>query len=120
MDILEKSRAKTAEKGITGMLLFKDGNFFQVIEGEREIVEALMDIILHDERHRGVIIMFKQAIQHRDFPDWSMAFPDLKNHHLRKTEGYDELLSNPLTHFGESANNSKARKLIRTFSEIMR
>ena len=41
LGILAKAREKNARLGITGMLLYKDGNFLQLLEGEETIVRGI-------------------------------------------------------------------------------
>ena len=50
-ELLKKSRAANELLGVTGMLLFSEGNFFQVLEGEPEVVDALYTKISRDPRH---------------------------------------------------------------------
>ena len=38
--LLEKSRANNQSLGVTGMLVYRDGNFLQVLEGEAEQVDT--------------------------------------------------------------------------------
>lgn len=78
-DILEKSREKNRRLGVTGMLLYKDGNILQVLEGEPESVLPLYDTIARDPRHRGVIKLYSRTIERRDFEQWSMAYGDLRD-----------------------------------------
>jgi Sensors of blue-light using FAD len=40
-ELLTKSRENNSELGLTGMLLFKSGNFLQVLEGKKEKVGSL-------------------------------------------------------------------------------
>ena len=42
VDLLTKSRAKNTLAGITGMLVYKGGNFMQLIEGEAAAIDALI------------------------------------------------------------------------------
>jgi len=77
LDILRASRNKNARLQITGMLLYKDGNFLQVLEGREEALSELMGYIERDNRHRGVITLLKKPLAQRQFPDWSMAFKNL-------------------------------------------
>ncbi len=42
-DLLAVSRQNNARLGITGMLLYKDGNFMQVLEGEEAEVRTLYE-----------------------------------------------------------------------------
>ncbi len=59
------------------MLLYKDGNFLQVLEGSDTSVTELMETVERDNRHRGVLVLTKKPIQERQFPNWSMAFKNL-------------------------------------------
>ena len=59
---------------ITGMLLYKDGNFMQVLEGEEEAVRRVYARIGHDPRHRGLLTLLAGTQDERQFPDWSMGF----------------------------------------------
>lgn len=76
-DILEKSRANNRTKSITGMLLYREGYFIQVLEGEKEPVTALFETIKADPRHKGVLIITQRNIEKRDFSEWSMGFKNL-------------------------------------------
>lgn len=76
--ILATAREFNGQNGITGMLLFSDGNFMQVLEGEDTIVGKLMDEhIARDTRHQHIIVLEREPIAERDFPDWSMGFRHL-------------------------------------------
>ena len=77
IDILRTSRTNNSSRGITGMLLYKDGNFLQVVEGPEDVITNLMEKVERDNRHRGLIILTKRPLQERQFADWSMAFTDL-------------------------------------------
>ena len=57
LDILAQSREANAKAGITGMLLYKDGNFMQALEGEETAVRALYARICRDPRHRGILTL---------------------------------------------------------------
>lgn len=75
--ILRASRLNNTSKGITGLLLYRDGSFAQFLEGPAYAVDALYDKIERDPRHRGVIRVLRQSVTKRDFREWSMAFRDL-------------------------------------------
>lgn len=72
--ILASSRANNAANGLTGMLLFHDGCFFQVLEGEEESVARTFAVISRDTRHGGLIVMESKPVADRGFPQWSMGF----------------------------------------------
>ncbi len=75
------------------MLLYKDGNFMQLLEGPEESVSALLARIERDGRHRGMIVLNKKSILNRKFPEWSMAFKHLDDDSLAHTAGYSSFLA---------------------------
>jgi hypothetical protein len=76
-DLLVTCRRHNEACGVTGALLYQDGNFIQVIEGEQGVVEDLYDHIAMDPRHRKVILLVRGTTEKRQFDRWSMAFSDL-------------------------------------------
>jgi hypothetical protein len=60
--------------GITGVLLFVEGAFLQILEGEKDDVLGLMERIQRDPRHRGVKVFYEQEVDERAFASWSMAY----------------------------------------------
>ncbi len=72
--ILEQSRRNNAAVGITGLLVYCDGSFIQALEGPADVVEATMQRIEADPRHRDVTRIVTYETSARDFPDWTMAY----------------------------------------------
>jgi len=70
--ILDVARANNACDGLTGLLVYVDGTFFQALEGPRRAVEALLDRIRADPRHRDFTVLIAQDVAARGFPQWSM------------------------------------------------
>lgn len=59
--------------GITGLLVFGGGIFFQWLEGPRDSVMGLMKIIAADPRHSSVVMLSEESdVTERIFPDWDM------------------------------------------------
>ncbi len=50
-ELLQTSRRNNLAADITGMLLSKDGNFMQILEGPKIAVETLVEKIRNDSRH---------------------------------------------------------------------
>lgn len=117
--LLETCRKNNAELGITGMLLYKDGNFMQVLEGDEEAVRGLYARIAADPRHGGEMILQQGFTEGRQFPDWSMGFRDLDSPEVRAEPGYSEFLNTPLTGQEFSGDPSRAQKLLLTFKRTM-
>lgn len=82
--ILECSRVRNPEHGITGLLCFQPGEdvFLQVIEGGREEVNHLYRNIVRDPRHSDVTLLAYAEIQQRRFASWKMGSVDLKRVNL--------------------------------------
>jgi|SRR5271169_2513729 len=73
-EMLAESRVRNRVYGITGVLLFVEGAFLQILEGEKEDVLGLMERIQRDPRHHGVKVFYEQEIVERAFASWSMAY----------------------------------------------
>ena len=74
VNLLGVSRRNNREADITGLMIYHEGNFFQVLEGPEEEVSALYDRICSDSRHRQQILLWQGSVGERAFPDWRMGF----------------------------------------------
>ena len=75
--MLLKAKKYNREKKISGCIIFFNGTFLQLLEGDEEEVKALFDRIKSDERHHDVEIIIQKTGIGRLWEDWSMAFYDL-------------------------------------------
>ena len=73
-DILESARESNAEAGITGALVYVDGFFLQILEGDARAVQELMARISKDVRHETVTVLKQGEIPASVFSDWKMAY----------------------------------------------
>jgi hypothetical protein len=72
-DILTASRRNNKARGITGLLLYIDGGFLQVLEGPDEDVQETFLRIKQDTRHWDTKVLLDRQAE-RAFADWSMGF----------------------------------------------
>lgn len=72
--ILATARQRNHDVGVTGALLFTEGRFVQVLEGERDPVQATFERINRDPRHGEIDVLSSQFSDRPRFKDWSMAF----------------------------------------------
>lgn len=72
--LLAKSRANNTRDDISGMLLYRDGDFLQVLEGPEAAVRTTFQRISRDPRHARVMLIDESDIDARSFADWSMGF----------------------------------------------
>jgi Sensors of blue-light using FAD len=79
-DILSTSRSKNLQLEITGALLYSEGCFTQILEGEKADVEAIYGSIQRDVRHRDMTLLSFKPTPRRHFPEWSMAYAGVSAH----------------------------------------
>ena len=72
--ILTDARAGNEARNVTGALVYVDGVFFQILEGEEAVVRNLMANIASDTRHRSVKVFYEAQVDVRAFESWSMAY----------------------------------------------
>lgn len=89
-EILKKAKENNRTKNITGVLLYLDKNFIQVLEGEKEDVIKLYQKISLDSRHKNVIKVIEGNIPHRQFDKWDMGFVEIDSEDLRDLKEYKD------------------------------
>lgn len=82
--LLAASRRNNARDGITGVLLHREGNFMQCLEGVEAAVRRTLARIQEDRRHAGMILLLDEPIAERSFSTHSLG-------HLQPT--HSELLA---------------------------
>ena len=68
-ELLAQARANNARLGITGLLLYGEGAFLQLLEGPRQSVESLYATIREDPRHTLCLVLDEEAHVPRLFGD---------------------------------------------------
>jgi hypothetical protein len=76
-DIIRTSQENNKRLGVTGLLCYREMNFVQFLEGEKTVVEALLEKIKKDPRHSGVITVLSEPIEKRMFENWYMALRNI-------------------------------------------
>ena len=123
VNCLKRWRASNERAALTGMLLYKEGNFLQVLEGEESAVRALFaDRISHDPRHHKLTVLLEGPIQEREFSDWSMGFRNLSDDDgnaaaVADLPGYSEFMNTELSTAAFAADPSRAQRLLRIFKQ---
>jgi hypothetical protein len=71
--IIATSKHNNPRSGITGLLTFGSGFFFQWLEGPEDNVTSLFKTISADPRHFNVVLLTKEhEFRERIFPNWDM------------------------------------------------
>jgi uncharacterized membrane protein (DUF373 family) len=97
--LLRQCRDNNAGRGVTGMLLYANGTFLQVLEGPDQVIDDLVEVIKKDPRHTGIHMLYRKPIERRQYSDWSMGFKRLADKDLKEVEG--------LKNFGEKDFNAE-------------
>ena len=87
LGLLQACREGNASKGVTGMLLYGNGTFLQVLEGEEKVIDGLIERIRKDPRHTDLHILHRHPIERRQYSDWSMGFKRISDRELQGVEG---------------------------------
>ena len=113
--LLLQAREKNSALQLTGMLLYIEGNFIQVLEGDKEKVMQLFTTISLDPRHNGILKIFEKPLDERNFSDWTMGFKSLTMDEASQLAGYRNL-KNDIFKFENFKNTEHpAVKLLKTF-----
>lgn len=112
--ILTESRKNNTANNISGMLLYYEGTFIQLIEGSKEAVEETYYRIGADRRHKNLIKLIVGESEYKNFPDWSMGFAVGDKKLFSQLEGY----ANPYDEYFLNTNEqSPAITVLKTFAE---
>jgi hypothetical protein len=116
LDLLVKAREKNHRRGLTGILLYRNGDFLQLLEGEKTVVEEIFATIRADPRHTRTTVMIAEECPARLFADWSMGFRDLTDTDLPRMSGFSPLMNSPAGLQSMKDDPDEAMQLIRYFA----
>lgn len=118
MSLLESARTKNERLNVTGLLLYCNREYMQLIEGEEEVIRSLWKSIQSDSRHYSTRVMYEGPIEKRGFAGWSMGFRNLSNVNMKALPGYSSFLDKGFTSEILAQNPSSARQLLESVSEV--
>lgn len=117
IDLLQHARRNNEKANVTGMLLFKDGNFMQILEGEERVVKALAAKISRDPRHSKMITMLEGPLAEREFENWSMGFSNLDAVQTASIPGHSEFMNTARTAESFAVNPTRAQRLLHVYKQ---
>lgn len=96
-DLLHETRDSNNKKNLKGILLYSEGNFFQVLEGEKKEVLKLYEKIKKDPRHYNIIQIVGKDIEQGSFDDYKVDVltenkkieVDIMKEYLESVKGMD-------------------------------
>ncbi|KQW47263.1 hypothetical protein ASC77_12310 [Nocardioides sp. Root1257] len=119
VELLTSIRPRNDERGLTGMLLYSGGNVIQTLEGPEEAVESVFSSIEADPRHTGILVLLREQVEARAFPEWSMGFRNLGDHDVQGITGYTDFTRRSFAE-GLGAETGSAYRLLELFRDSMR
>ena len=115
--ILQSCEKNNPSLNITGVLLYSDRKFIQMVEGESNVLTKLYDKIKEDPRHSNVMMISYGPIKEKSFPSWHMGARQIKGSEVDfKTTISDDdkaVFSKILN--GQEANGEKVLSLLKKF-----
>lgn len=94
--IIEISAGNNARNDLTGFLLFRDGEFFQVVEGPEPAIDALLRRLEADTRHHSITMLHREPIAMRHFAKWKMKRLAVADETVTPADIAPELATAPL------------------------
>lgn len=72
------AQERNTRDGLTGLLLYGNGHFLQLLEGRRQPLVLTYDRIARDARHADLRVLLDAPVARRTFPRWAMGLLNLE------------------------------------------
>ncbi len=116
-NMLESSIRHNQRQEVTGMLLYSDGNFMQVIEGEEAKINETYERICEDTRHRNIILVNQETISEREFESWPLGFRRLSLRDAEENPTYAPFFTHGIDAAKMLAQPGLAKGLLKLFNQ---
>jgi Sensors of blue-light using FAD len=118
-DLLERAQLNNARSGITGALVYVDGCFLQVLEGEEGAVQGLMERISVDLRHETITVLQAQAVGTAAFANWKMAYVSATSAEVARWAGLSARTELPETMESLRLDRRKAMQVSNSILQVL-
>jgi len=110
-ELLEQARKRNEFLGVTGKLIYCEGTFIQILEGNENNVKEIYASIERDQRLIATKLVAEGTTKQRYFKDWSMDFEEVSLAAINELEN--------CTHPNVTAyiNNAPAIKLLKLLTK---
>lgn len=115
LELLKIAREKNAKVGVTGILLYYSGSFFQVLEGPETAVKQIYEKISKDSRHKKMLKIIEESIEKQAFQNWTMGYANMKIKDLKSIPGLNDFF-NRGSCFSDLERGT-AKKLLEAFKD---
>ena len=87
-EILVISQENNSRDGLTGMLLYGESTFVQLLEGEAGALNETYERIKADHRHTNLSKLDEGVTELQLFPDWFMGYKVISPDDMSEIKGY--------------------------------
>jgi len=117
--LLSEARNANADRDVTGLLLYREGSFYQVLEGSESAVMATFQDIEGDPRHKEVRVLFDGETDAREFADWQMGFLNLDGVDVDTLSGFSDFMTRDAEPQEFLENLSRGKRLALMFRTLL-
>ena len=114
--LLAQARERNEHMGLSGIVLYDRGHFFQWIEGADGPLGEVWRSIRGDARHKDIQVLVDQEIPTRLFAGWHMQFAHRDRQHESIVDGF--VVADPQTLDDLHLNAEKVPNILATFSKL--
>jgi len=115
--ILASCEKNNPSLNVTGILLYSDLKFIQLVEGEARTLMNLYVKIKMDERHSNPMMISYGPIKEKSSPSWHMGTKNISTHAMEctsKNSGADKIIFNKILSGGKE-DGQKVLNLLKKF-----
>jgi hypothetical protein len=94
-EVLRVARERNALIGVTGMLLYVESSFLQILEGDINRLDLLFDRIKDDPRHTQILLLLRAPIDQRSFTSWTMGYSQVTFGEIQEASGVNTFFATP-------------------------
>jgi hypothetical protein len=117
--LLSEARTANTDRDVTGLLLYREGSFYQVLEGSESAVMATFQDIEGDPRHKEVRVLFDGETDAREFADWQMGFLNLDGVDVDTLSGFSDFMTRDAEPQEFLENLSRGKRLALMFRTLL-
>ena len=117
--LLGEARSANTDRDVTGLLLYREGSFYQVLEGSESAVMATFQDIEGDPRHKEVRVLFNGETDAREFADWKMGFLNLDGVDVDTLSGFSDFMTRDAQPQEFLENLSRGKRLALMFRTLL-
>jgi len=115
--LLRISRDNNARSEVTGVLLYANDRFFQVLEGPEAAVKATAARIGRDPRHTTMDVLLDEPISERQYAQWSMGYVSTETLPADAQATFTRMLMASPHRSDDEASHTMLRLLLKTLRQ---